>query len=164
MCSAKHSQHEGCGGTSLLVCLPKARLWKFVLVCYTNIQISISTQKCTLIWDLCHLLKWVSEWVIVCQSCPTLRPPRDWSPPGPSVHGILQARRLEWVAISFFKIYGLNRFCILLRALLAFLVAQTVKRLSACKVGDPGSIHICTHTLLQCSPKKYSYSPQKVHH
>ena len=35
------------------------------------------------------------------QSCPTLCDPRDGSPPGFSVHGILQARTLEWVAISF---------------------------------------------------------------
>ena len=34
------------------------------------------------------------------QSCPTLCDPRDCSPPGSSVHGILQARKLEWVAIS----------------------------------------------------------------
>ena len=35
------------------------------------------------------------------QSCPTLCNPIDGSPPGSSVHGILQARTLEWVAISF---------------------------------------------------------------
>ena len=35
------------------------------------------------------------------QSCPTLCDPRDGSPPGSSVPGILQARTLEWVAISF---------------------------------------------------------------
>ena len=35
------------------------------------------------------------------QSCPTLCDPRDDSPPGTSVPGILQARTLEWVAISF---------------------------------------------------------------
>jgi len=35
------------------------------------------------------------------QSCPTLGDPRDGSPPGSSVPGILQARTLEWVAISF---------------------------------------------------------------
>ena len=34
------------------------------------------------------------------QSCPTLRDPIDGSPPGPAVPGILQARTLEWVAIS----------------------------------------------------------------
>ena len=35
------------------------------------------------------------------QSCLTLCDPMDCSPPGFSVHGILQARTLEWVAISF---------------------------------------------------------------
>ena len=35
------------------------------------------------------------------QSCPTLCDPRDSSPPGSLVPGILQARTLEWVAISF---------------------------------------------------------------
>ena len=37
----------------------------------------------------------------VAQSCPTLCNLVDCSPPGSSVHGILQARILEWVAISF---------------------------------------------------------------
>ena len=35
------------------------------------------------------------------QSCPTLCNPTDGSPPGSPVRGILQARTLEWVAISF---------------------------------------------------------------
>ena len=35
------------------------------------------------------------------QSCPTLCDPIDSSPPGSPVHGILQARTLEWSAISF---------------------------------------------------------------
>jgi len=35
------------------------------------------------------------------QLCPTLCDPRDGRPPGPPVPGILQARTLEWVAISF---------------------------------------------------------------
>ena len=35
------------------------------------------------------------------QSCPTLFDPIDGSPPGSAVPGILQARTLEWVAISF---------------------------------------------------------------
>ena len=35
------------------------------------------------------------------QSCPTLCDPTDGSPPGSPVPGILQARILEWVAISF---------------------------------------------------------------
>ena len=37
----------------------------------------------------------------VAQSCPTLCNPMDCSPPGSSVHGIFQARVLEWVAIAF---------------------------------------------------------------
>ena len=35
------------------------------------------------------------------QSCPTLCDPIDGSPPGSTIPGILQARTLEWVAISF---------------------------------------------------------------
>ena len=38
--------------------------------------------------------------VLVTQSCPTLCEPLDCGPPGSSVHGILQARVIEWVAIS----------------------------------------------------------------
>ena len=37
----------------------------------------------------------------VAQSCPTLCDPMDCSPPGSSVHGIFQARVLEWGAIAF---------------------------------------------------------------
>ena len=37
----------------------------------------------------------------VSQSCPTLRDPLDCSLPGSSIHGIFQARILEWVAIAF---------------------------------------------------------------
>ena len=36
---------------------------------------------------------------LVAQLCPTLCNPMDCSPPGSSVHGILQARILEWVAV-----------------------------------------------------------------
>ena len=38
----------------------------------------------------------------VAQSCPTLSDPMDCSLPGSSVHGIFQARVLEWGAIAFF--------------------------------------------------------------
>ena len=39
--------------------------------------------------------------MLVAPFCPTLSDPMDCSPPGSSVHGILQAGMLEWVAISF---------------------------------------------------------------
>ena len=41
--------------------------------------------------------------VLVAQLCLTLCDPMDCSLPSSFVHGILQARILEWVAISFFK-------------------------------------------------------------
>ena len=55
-----------------------------------------------LLWDS---LRFISEWSEVTQSCLTLCDPMDCSLPGFSIHGILQARVLEWVTISFFKIY-----------------------------------------------------------
>ena len=49
------------------------------------------------VWNWC----WKNEWMKVAQSCPTLWDLTDCSPPGSSVHGMLQARIPEWVAISF---------------------------------------------------------------
>jgi len=48
----------------------------------------------------CMKVKSESE---VAQSCPTPSDPMDCSPPGSSVHGIFQARVLEWGAIAFSK-------------------------------------------------------------
>ena len=39
--------------------------------------------------------------VLITQLCPALCNPMDYSRPGSSVHGILQSRTLEWVAIPF---------------------------------------------------------------
>ena len=52
---------------------------------------------------LIHLCSWywVKVKVLVTQSCLTLCHPMDCSPPGSSVHGILQARILGWVDIPF---------------------------------------------------------------
>ena len=46
-------------------------------------------------------LSWQAAAAKSLQSCPTLRDPIDGSSPGSPVPGILQARTLEWVAISF---------------------------------------------------------------
>ena len=46
----------------------------------------------------CMKVKSESE---VAQSCPTLSDPMDGSPPGSSIHGVFQARELEWGAIAF---------------------------------------------------------------
>ena len=50
-------------------------------------------------WDLLH---GQTTCVLVAQSCPALCDPMDWGSLGSSIHGILQARILEQVAISFF--------------------------------------------------------------
>ena len=44
----------------------------------------------------------------VAQLCLTLSDPMDCSPPSSSVHGIFQARVLEWVAIAFYNRYSIN--------------------------------------------------------
>ena len=72
-------------------------------------------------WQVCPSTQWVSQLVLdsltlivsfcawagdggsgglVAESCPTLWDPMDCRPPGSSVHGIPQARIVEWVAIS----------------------------------------------------------------
>ena len=48
-----------------------------------------------------HHLSFIYLCVLVAQSCPTFHDLMDCSPQGSSVHGILQARILEWVAIPF---------------------------------------------------------------
>ena len=50
-------------------------------------------------FDYC-IGRWIGQ-SEVAQSCPTLCDPMDYSLPGSSVHGIFQARVLEWIAISF---------------------------------------------------------------
>ena len=52
-------------------------------------------------WEHYNNIMKVKMKALVTRSCPTLCDPRDCSPPGSSVHGIFQARILEWVAISF---------------------------------------------------------------
>ena len=50
-------------------------------------------------WQVFHFINAAAAKSL--QSCPTLCDPMDSSPPGSSVHRILQARTLEWAAISF---------------------------------------------------------------
>ena len=54
-------------------------------------------------------LCFVAVGVLVAKSCPTLWDPMDCSPPGSSIHGISQARILEWAAISFSRGYSWPR-------------------------------------------------------
>ena len=61
----------------LSLCWPEASSWKYL---------NLDAQKVK---------------VLVAQLCLTLCDPMDYRPPGPSVHGILQARILEWAVIPF---------------------------------------------------------------
>ena len=71
--------------------------------------------KCRRLREKIYLLSWLTVWknrslgnrraMCLCanslQSCPTLCDPMDCSPPGSSVHDVIQSRILEWVAMSF---------------------------------------------------------------
>ena len=65
------------------------------------------------------------------QSCPTLCDPIDSSPPGSLVPGILQARTLEWVAISSSK---------LITTLILFFIAVPVKSELAVEILEKGQV------------------------
>ena len=51
---------------------------------------------------------WIDIYTLVCASiaylCPTLCKPMDCRPPGSTVHGVFQARILEWVAVSYSRV------------------------------------------------------------
>ena len=94
-------------GLDLLDRVPE-ELWTEVRVIVQEAIIKTIPKK-----TKCKKAKWLSEEVLqtavkrreseseFTQSCPTLCDPIDCSLPGSSVHGIFQARVLEWVAISF---------------------------------------------------------------
>ena len=61
------------------------------------LYLEIRIKKNSFLWELSENI----HKVLVAVLCPTLYDPMNCSPPGSSVHGILQARTLEWVAIPF---------------------------------------------------------------
>ena len=108
--------------TQCVGCVPKAPwglLWRLASCCQTNRLPHKASWATSWLYHLCsfyssqstltcrYLSSWSLLWaelkvkVLVTQSCPTLCDPMDYRPPGSSVHGILQARILEWVAVSF---------------------------------------------------------------
>ena len=68
---------------------------------YSSEVYSQGTHKSVMILVYAFCPRVVVAGVLVAQSCLTLCNPMHCSPPGSSVHGILQARILEWVAIPF---------------------------------------------------------------
>ena len=79
----------------------------------------------------------------VTQSCPTLSDPMDCSLPGSSVHGIFQARGLEWGALAFSGLVT-KSYLTLLRALRLWLPGSSVHGISQTKNTGVGC-----HFLLQ---------------
>ena len=91
----------------------------YIYIYITIMEINIESQfflNQTLHAPLDSKLRGLRFWIVSCscsvhygggglvaQSCLTLCNPMDFSPPGSSVHGISQARVLEWIAISFFR-------------------------------------------------------------
>ena len=73
---------------------------------------SLTNPAWTSPWDLFldHLAEeLVFGGCLAAKSCSTLGDPTDCSPPGSSIHGLFQARILEWVAISFSRGYSWPR-------------------------------------------------------
>ena len=70
-----------------------------------NIFVMIYENLCLLIWLINVVFTPSYYFIVVCvlisQSCSTLCDSKDCNPPGASLHGVLQARILQWVAILF---------------------------------------------------------------
>ena len=81
----------GEGGIELLWKVWRSKMWPLYSSCKGQKVFLLSLWLCFSVY-MC---------VLVAKSCLTLCDPMDCGPPGSSVHGILQARILEWVAISF---------------------------------------------------------------
>ena len=119
-----------------------------------------------ILWELlfesmCYLLLHVWNNVLFALSCLTVCNPMDYSPPGSSVHGILQARILEWVAIpllqGIFPTQGSNlALCLHCRQILYCLNHQ----------GSPDQYCYCSVAqlcLTLCNPMDYSPPGSSVH-
>ena len=96
-------------------------IWKQVTVKYLRLNYFSWTAASYINSNVC---------VLVAQSCPTLCDPMDCSPPGSFVCDILQARILEWVAISFSNIGPQFLICWVLKALNIFILHVILKVLN----------------------------------
>ena len=83
----------------------------------------------------------------VTQLCPTLSDPMDYSPPGSSVHGIFQARKLEWGAIAFSIALTRRTFVVEVTSLLFNMLSRLViaflprsKRLLISRLQSPSAV------------------------
>ena len=100
------------------------------------------------------------SWCLVIPSCPALSNPVDCSPPGTSVHGILQARTLEWVAVPFSRGSTWPREWICIPCVMrSFLTSEPL--------GKPNMCMLCLLVSQSCltlrNPMDYSLPGSSVH-
>ena len=95
---------EGKTGTHLYPCRVNSVLLRCLLELTFNS--SLRVQTCA---SLSTLVNSNAHACVVSQSCLTFCDPMDCSPPGSSVHGVLQARILEWIVIAFLQGIFLNQ-------------------------------------------------------
>ena len=112
----------------------------YVVNCLISVQLLLYSGKninkkiifCGYLSVECLIYSYTFNNVHICsvaQSCSTLCDPMDYTPPGSSVHGIFQARILEWVAISYPK---------------GHLIIQTLFKVrTVCKHGHSVMVHAC---------------------
>ena len=94
------------------------------------------------------------------QSCPTLCDPRDGSPRGSAIPGILQARTLEWVAISFSNAWKWKVKVKLLSRVRLFTTPWTAAYQAPPSIDFPGkSTGVGCHCLLQRCERKLWKNP-----
>ena len=83
-----------------LSCIRLCISWTWVTISLPNLGEFMTIISSTIFWGPASFSSSAAA-VELLQACPTLCNPIDCSPPGSPVPGILQARTLEWVAISF---------------------------------------------------------------
>ena len=107
----------------------------------------------------CMKVKSQSE---VAQSCPTLSDPMDCSLPGSSVHGIFQARVLEWVPLpSPIYVYNMKKMCTYAQSLShvqKFATPWTVAQQTPLSMGFPRKEYWSGLPFLMPGMKKIQYS------
>ena len=116
----------------------------------------------------CMKVKSESE---VTQSCPTLSDPMDFSPPGSAIHGIFQARVLEWGAIAFshcimsivkFSFFQMKKYIFLL-VLLLFLFIYLWSRYNCFKMLLVSAVQHCESAIsIHISPSSWAPLPTPI--
>ena len=86
----------------------------------------------------------------VTQSYPTLRNPMDCRPPGSSVHGIFQARVLEWGAIAFSAWYprGFQK--------------SSLMEMRTDMNGSPLTVYVCVHSVVSDSSRPHGLQATRL--